>query len=113
VPALVLQLLLWPHQVRPLEGVLPAREATVAPQELDAAETLMDIYGPLREDDVRDHYREELDELVAAKLADREPHLAEGAEQPQAGQVVDLMAALEDSVRSAERARAKGSRKTS
>ncbi|MFE3886160.1 Ku protein [Streptomyces lydicus] len=101
---LVMQVLLWPHQIRSLDGVLPERQAEVAPAEVAAAETLMDSFGELSEDDVHDHYREALEEIVAAKLAHREPEFPAGEEQP-AGQVVDLMAALQDSVRAARKSR--------
>ncbi|MEU8680916.1 Ku protein [Streptomyces sp. NPDC048611] len=102
--ALVMQVLLWPHQIRPMDGVLPERQAAVARNEVSAAEALMDSFGALSEDDLHDHYREALDEIVAAKLADREPEFPSGEEQP-AGQVMDLMAALQDSVRAAKRSR--------
>ncbi|WP_043263376.1 Ku protein [Streptomyces sp. CT34] len=102
--ALVMQVLLWPHQIRPMDGVLPEREVTVAANEVRAAETLMDSFGELSEEDVHDHYREALDEIVAAKLAHRAPEFAAGAEQP-TGRVTDLMAALQDSVRAAKEAR--------
>ncbi|UQA96761.1 non-homologous end joining protein Ku [Streptomyces halobius] len=101
---LVMHVLLWPHQIRPMEGVLPEREVTVASNEVAAAEALMDSFGELSEDDVHDHYREALEEIVAAKLADREPEFEAGEVQP-AGEVMDLMAALQDSVRAAQRSR--------
>lgn len=102
--ALVMQVLLWPHQIRSLDGVLPERQTEVAPAEVAAAETLMDSFGELSEDDVHDHYREALEEIVAAKLAHREPEFPAGEEQP-TGQVMDLMAALQDSVRAARKSR--------
>ncbi|MFG2290945.1 Ku protein [Streptomyces sp. NPDC048595] len=102
--ALVMQVLLWPHQIRPMDGVLPERQEKIAAKEVAAAEALMDSYGGLSEDDVHDHYREALDEIVAAKLAHREPAFETG-EEPPAGQVMDLMAALQDSVRAARRSR--------
>lgn len=102
--ALVMQVLLWPHQIRPMDGVLPERQAEVAGNEVAAAEALMDSFGELSEHDVHDHYREALDEIVAAKLAHRKPEFETGEEQP-AGQVMDLMAALQDSVRAAKRSR--------
>ncbi|MCF3173289.1 Ku protein [Streptomyces sioyaensis] len=102
--ALVMQVLLWPHQIRPMDGVLPERQVEVHANEVEAAETLMDSFGRLSEDDVHDHYREALEEIVAAKLAHREPHF-EAGEEPPAGQVRDLMAALQDSVRAARKSR--------
>ncbi|GAO11810.1 DNA end-binding protein Ku [Streptomyces lydicamycinicus] len=102
--ALVMQVLLWPHQIRSMDGVLPERQAEVARNEVSAAEALMDSFGELSEDDLHDHYRESLEEIVAAKLAHREPEFPAGEEQP-AGEVMDLMAALQDSVRAAKRSR--------
>ncbi|ARF59296.1 Ku protein [Streptomyces gilvosporeus] len=102
--ALVMQILLWPDQIRPMEGVLPEGEAALGTKEVAAAESLMDSYGELSEDDVHDHYREALEEIVAAKLAHREPDF-ETAEEAPAAQVMDLMAALQDSVRAAKKSR--------
>lgn len=102
--ALVMQVLLWPHQIRSMDGVLPERQAAVARNEVSAAEALMDSFGELSEDDLHDHYRESLEEIVAAKLAHREPEFPAGEEQP-AGEVMDLMSALQDSVRAAKRSR--------
>ncbi|MEU7261020.1 hypothetical protein AB0B21_35250 [Streptomyces rimosus] len=64
----------------------------------------MNSYGPLNEEDLRDHYREQVEEIVTAKLEDREPEAPGKAPQPR-GQVLDLMAALKDSVRAARTAR--------
>ncbi|MFG2136437.1 Ku protein [Streptomyces sp. NPDC048650] len=102
--ALVMQVLLWPHQIRPMEGVLPDGEVDLAAKEVAAAESLMDSYGELSKDDVHDHYREALEEIVEAKLAHREPSFETPREEP-AGQVMDLMAALQDSVRAAKESR--------
>ncbi|MCX4638533.1 Ku protein [Streptomyces platensis] len=102
--ALVMQVLLWPHQIRSMDGVLPERQAEVARNEVSAAEALMDSFGELSDDDLHDHYRESLEEIVSAKLAHREPEFPAGEEQP-AGEVMDLMAALQDSVRAAKRSR--------
>lgn len=101
---LVLQQLLWTHQVRSEGDVLPRRRVRVAADELEAAETLMDTFGPLTADDVRDDYREQLDELARAKLAAREPHF-DAAQLVPSGPVVDLMTALRESVKRAEAAR--------
>ncbi|KEF04790.1 Ku protein [Streptomyces rimosus] len=101
---LVLHSLRWPDQIRTPAGVVPDRLVDISEDELAAAEELMDSYGPLNEEDLRDHYREQLEEIVAAKLEDREVEAPGEAPQPR-GQVLDLMAALEDSVRAARSAR--------
>ncbi|MFI9048710.1 Ku protein [Streptomyces sp. NPDC053427] len=104
---LVMQVLLWPDQIRPMEGVLPEGGMDLGTKEVAAAESLMDSYGELSEDDVHDHYREALEEIVAAKLAHREPDFEAPGEEP-AAQVMDLMAALQDSVRAAKQSRGEG-----
>ncbi|MEV5592253.1 Ku protein [Streptomyces sp. NPDC052496] len=101
---LVMHALLWPDQLRSPAGVVPDRPVEITAQELQAAEELMDSYGPLDEEDLRDHYREELEEIIQAKLEEREPEVE--AEKPApGGKIVDLMAALEESVRSARQSR--------
>ncbi|GGX46236.1 Ku protein [Streptomyces noursei] len=104
---LVLQQVRWPHQIRPTEHVVPDIRASVSADELEAAETLIDNYGPLVEDDLHDRFREELGELAAAKLAAREPHFKAG-QAPPTGPVVDLMAALQESVNNAKKSRREG-----
>ncbi|MFH8350599.1 Ku protein [Streptomyces sp. NPDC018045] len=101
---LVLHSLRWPGQIRTPAGVVPERPVDISDDELAAAEALMDSYGPLDEEDLRDHYREQVVGIVAAKLEDREVEVPGEAPQPR-GQVLDLMAALEDSVRAARSAR--------
>ncbi|KOT48389.1 MULTISPECIES: non-homologous end joining protein Ku [Streptomyces] len=101
---LVLHSLRWPDQIRTPAGVVPDRPVDISEDELAAAEQLMDSYGPLDEEDLRDHYREQVEEIVAAKLEDREVETPGEAPRPR-GQVLDLMAALEDSVRAARSAR--------
>lgn len=102
---LVMDELLWRHQIRPLKGVVPDRQVTVDQEELAAAEELMDSYGSLSETDVHDRFAEDLQELAAAKIAAREPHFGGVLQTPPTGPVMDLMAALQDSVRSAKAAR--------
>ncbi|MFJ9852465.1 Ku protein [Streptomyces sp. NPDC101150] len=104
---LVMQVLLWPDQIRPMEGVLPEGGVDLGSQEVEAAESLMDSYRELSEGDVHDHYREALEEMVAAKLAHREPDFEAPQAEP-AAQVMDLMAALQDSVRAAQQSRGEG-----
>ncbi|MEU7154417.1 Ku protein [Streptomyces sp. NPDC045456] len=101
---LVLHSLRWPDQIRTPAGVVPDRPADISEAELAAAEELMNSYGPLDEEDLRDHYRERIEEIVTAKLEDRDIEAPGKAPQPR-GQVLDLMAALEDSVRAAKSAR--------
>ncbi|MEU0301148.1 Ku protein [Streptomyces sp. NPDC006175] len=91
--------LLWPDEIRAPEGVAPETGVKVRDAELDLADALMNTLGDADMDTLHDDYREAVEELVAAKAAG-EP-LAEEAEKPE-GKVIDLMAALENSVRAAK-----------
>ncbi|AXG80266.1 non-homologous end joining protein Ku [Streptomyces paludis] len=101
---IVMHGLLWPDEIRAPEGVAPETEVTVRDAELDLADALMDTLGSVELDTLHDDYREAVEELIAAK--------AEGAPAPRptepasgGGRVIDLMAALENSVRAAKEAR--------
>lgn len=96
--------LLWPDEVRPTAGLLPAGEVTVRDAELDLADTLMETLGSVDLESLHDEYRGAVEQLVSTKLAGTAPERP-GAPAPEPGKVIDLMAALEDSVRSARRAR--------
>ncbi|MFF3372923.1 Ku protein [Streptomyces sp. NPDC002680] len=95
--------LLWPDEIRATDGVAPDASVTVRDQELDLADALMATLGEVDLADLHDDYREAVEELIAAK--------ASGEETPQApaptggGKVLDLMAALEKSVREAKESR--------
>ncbi|MEU5614040.1 Ku protein [Streptomyces sparsogenes] len=102
--AIALHRLLWPDEVRDPVGVAPKERVTVREAELDLADTLMETLGEVDLHELRDEYHEALEELVAAKMAGATP-TAEPGEAPAGAQVVDLMAALRDSVRSARQAR--------
>ncbi|WNE98322.1 Ku protein [Streptomyces luomodiensis] len=101
---LALHRLLWPDEVRESTGVAPKEKVTVKPAELDLADTLMATLGEVDLDDLHDEYHEALESLVAAKMSGAAP-TAEPGERPTGAQVVDLMAALQESVRSARRTR--------
>jgi DNA end-binding protein Ku len=95
--------MLWPDEIRSAEGVGPRGQVTVRDAELDLADTLMDSLGAVDLAELHDEYRSAVEELVTAKLNGVEPAAPPAA--PAGGKVLDLMAALEDSVRAAERAR--------
>lgn len=92
--------LLWPDEIRAPEDVAPDAGVKVRDAELDLADALMNTLGDADLDTLHDEYREAIEELVAAK-ASGEPVAEEETEEP-GGQVIDLMAALESSVRAAE-----------
>ncbi|MEU9203947.1 Ku protein [Streptomyces sp. NPDC048332] len=96
--------LLWPDEIRAPEGVAPESDVSVRDAELDLADALMDTLGEVDMDSLHDDYREAVEELIAAKAS------GETLEQPEAGgsgggKVIDLLAALESSVRAAKEAR--------
>ncbi|MGC9379679.1 Ku protein [Streptomyces sp. MH13] len=95
--------LLWPDEVRAPEGIAPDAGVTVRDQELDLADALMATLGEIDLDELHDEYREALEEVIAAKAAGEAPPQAPEAAPP--GKVLDLMAALEDSVRVARESR--------
>ncbi|GAA3882269.1 non-homologous end joining protein Ku [Streptomyces sp. NPDC003631] len=97
--------LLWPDEIRAADGVAPDTSVTVRDKELDLADALMDTLGDVDLDDLHDEYREALEELIAAKAEGKElPQVPE----PEGGKVLDLMAALEKSVRAARESRGTG-----
>ncbi|OPF75586.1 Ku protein [Streptomyces antioxidans] len=104
---IALHRLLWPDEVREPAGVAPKEKVTVKPAELDLADTLMQTLGEIDLNDLRDEYHEALEELVAAKVSGATP-TAEPGERPEGAQVVDLMSALKESVRSAKESRGEG-----
>ncbi|MEV0634991.1 Ku protein [Streptomyces sp. NPDC050619] len=101
--AIALHGLLWPDEVRAPEGVAPDTDVRVNDKELDLADALMDTLGEIELEDLHDEYREALEEVVAAKAAGEAPPEAPEAAKP--GKVLDLMAALEKSVRAAQESR--------
>lgn len=101
--AIAMHGLLWPDEVRAPEGVAPDTNVTVRDKELDLADALMDTLGEVDLEDLHDEYREALEEVIAAKVSGEAP--PEAPEPAAGGKVLDLMAALESSVRAARASR--------
>jgi len=101
--AIAMHGLLWPDEVRAPEGLAPDTKVTVNDKELDLADALMDTLGEIDLDELHDEYREALEEVVAAKAAGEAP--PETPEPARGGKVLDLMAALEKSVKAAKESR--------
>ncbi|MFJ3334163.1 Ku protein [Streptomyces sp. NPDC086766] len=95
--------LLWPDEIRAPEGVAPDTGVTVRDKELDLADALMDTLGEVDLEDLHDEYREALEEVIAAKASGEA--IPEAPEPARGGKVLDLMAALESSVRAARESR--------
>lgn len=100
---LAMHALLWPDEIRTTEGVAPDTGVTVRDKELDLADALMDTLGEVDLASLHDDYREAVEELIAAKASGEEPPSVP-APAP-GGKVLDLMAALEKSVREAKESR--------
>ncbi|MER6982061.1 Ku protein [Streptomyces carpinensis] len=95
---LILQTLLWRDELRDPGDLAPSTPVTE--RELELAEVLIRDLTGINVGDVHDDYAHALDQLVAAKITGGE--LAEEPAEPTPA--LDLMAALEESVRAAERA---------
>ncbi|MFJ2591710.1 non-homologous end joining protein Ku [Streptomyces erythrochromogenes] len=99
--------LLWPDEIRVPEGVAPDVDVTVRDAELDLADALMATLGEVELASLHDDYRDAVEAMIAAKAGGAfEP--AEATVEPACGQVIDLMAALEKSVRAAKASRGEG-----
>ncbi|WUV67165.1 Ku protein [Streptomyces sp. NBC_01478] len=96
--------LLWPDEIRVPEGVAPDTGVTVRDKELDLADALMDTLGEVDLADLHDDYREAVEEMITAKASGEQP--ATSPSPAPGAKVLDLMAALEKSVREAQQSRA-------
>ncbi len=95
--------LLWPDEIRVPEGVAPDTSVTVRDKELDLADALMDTLGEVDLADLHDDYREAVEEMITAKASGEQP--ATSPSPAPGAKVLDLMAALEKSVREAKESR--------
>src|SRR5436305_12260177 len=101
----VLEMMLWPDEIRePAFGFLDD-DIDVRPQELQMAQSLIEtMAGDFQPDQYTDNYREALQSLIEAKVAGREV-VAPAETTADTGTVVDLMAALRASVEAARQGR--------
>ncbi|MBW5484051.1 non-homologous end joining protein Ku [Streptomyces bambusae] len=98
--------LLWPDEIREPEGVAPETKVTIREAELDLADALMATLGQVEMDTLHDDYREAVEAMIAAKSGEAiEPELPAEVGAGAQAQVIDLMAALEKSVRAAKASR--------
>ncbi|MEU9138248.1 Ku protein [Streptomyces sp. NPDC048404] len=100
--------LLWPDEIRATDEVAPDTAVTVRDKELDLADALMDTLGEVDLEDLHDDYRQAVEELVTAKAEGHEAPAAPAGDED-GGKVLDLMAALEKSVRAAKESRSEES----
>jgi len=110
--ALVLHTMRWDDEIRDPSELAPD-EVDLTDEEIERAMALMDsmTVETLDELELTDLYREALVEVIEAKAEHREPQAVGGEQAAPAGEVVDLMAALEQSVQEAREARGETSRK--
>lgn len=106
--AIVLHAMRWDDEVRSPAELAP-REVDLADDEVDAAIQLLETMAKDDINDLTDHYREAVEELLAAKAEHREPRPVEAEAPEPAGKVVDLMAALNASVEAAKANRGESS----
>ncbi|KUF14871.1 Ku protein [Streptomyces silvensis] len=105
--AIVLHAMRWPDEIRSPESLAP-KDVDIDDGEIDQAVQLID--SMTREEGIEgaewaaDRYTEALEDVIHAKAEGRKPPRAE-TEEASSGEVVDLMAALEQSVRRARRTR--------
>jgi DNA end-binding protein Ku len=102
---MVLQTLYWPDEIRALgELDLPEEEPEIKPAEKKMAEQLIGaMTGEFDPEQYHDEYREALMQIIESKVEGHEVKAAPEAAEP--SNLVDLMAALEASVKAAKTAR--------
>ncbi|GAA4799397.1 Ku protein [Streptomyces ziwulingensis] len=104
--AIVLHAMRWPDEIRDPSSLLPD-PVDVSEQEIDGALALMDTMATDDLTGFRDEYTAALSDIIIAKREHREPAPVPEPAEPRA-QIVDLMAALNDSVAKAREARGDG-----
>jgi DNA end-binding protein Ku len=104
-PALLLNTLNWPDEIRSVEGLKGLEgDVKINPKELEMAkaliESLADTFDPSR---YKDEYKEAVMRVVQAKI---DGEVIEAPAVPQTAKVMDLMEALRASVEAAKKTRA-------
>src|SRR5215207_2652500 len=105
---LVLQVMLWPDEIRDASFAAPDEDIEIRRQEKAMAESYIDtLRGEFDPDQYHDEYRQALEQVVEAKASGIPMPEAE-EEDSQGAEVVDLVAALRASVEAAKARRAGG-----
>jgi DNA end-binding protein Ku len=107
---MLLTTLHWPDEIRSTAELdLPAEEFDYKPAEKAMAKQLVSaMTGKFDPAAYKDEYREALESIIQAKVDGKE--IVEIEEPEEGGKLIDLMAALEASVKSAKDARAAGTK---
>ncbi|WP_406156295.1 Ku protein [Streptomyces sp. NBC_01005] len=102
--AIVLHAMRWPDEIRSPDSLRP-KDVDLDDEEIERAVQLTDTMALDDISGFRDEYRDALEELIETKAEGAElPEPAEGEER-ESGKVVDLMAALNASVKAARESR--------
>jgi DNA end-binding protein Ku len=107
---MLLTTLHWPDEIRSIEELdLPDEEFDFKPAEKAMAKQLVSaMTGKFDPTQYKDEYRQALESIIEAKVDGKE--IVEVEEPEESGKLIDLMAALEASVKSAKDARAAGAK---
>jgi DNA end-binding protein Ku len=106
---IVMQTMLWPDEIRSAEFASLGEDTEAKPAELAMANMLVEsLAGDYIPDDYEDDYKQAVDALVKAKLEGGEVREMP-APKDTGGEVVDLLAALQQSVERARAARGEAS----
>jgi len=106
---IVMQTMLWPDEIRSPDFALLDQDTDAKPAELAMANMLVEsLAGDYVPDDYEDDYQAAVEALVKAKLEGGEVREVP-APQDTGGEVVDLLAALQQSVERAKAARGEAS----
>jgi DNA end-binding protein Ku len=102
---IVLHAMRWPDEIRSPEELLPP-PVELSDEEIEGALALMDSMtrDDLEGEEFHDAYTEAVEQIIEAKREHREPPKLEEPEE-KTGQLVDLMAALTESVQKARASR--------
>ena len=105
---LVLQVMLWPDEIRDKSFAAPSEDVEIRSQEKAMASSYIDtLRGEFDPEQYHDEYREALEKVVMAK-AEGVPLPESEEEETEGAEVVDLVAALRASVEAAKARRAGG-----
>jgi DNA end-binding protein Ku len=102
---LMLSILRYAHELRDPKPYFENITADVKPEALELAKELIESEsGPFQPEKIPDKYAETLSELLQAKVEQRAPHI-EVAPEGKAPQVINIMAALKESMQAKGRAK--------
>ncbi|MFD0021564.1 Ku protein [Streptomyces sp. NPDC058382] len=104
--AIVLHVMHWPDEIRSPESLAP-KDVELDDTEIEQAVQLTETMAADDISGFRDHYRDALEELIEAKSEGRRAPEQAAEKEGESGKVMDLMAALNASVKAAKENRGK------